>query len=152
MLNEYQGSIVFWVSSLIERLSTETLSAHLRFTSLVILSDSKSLHLAMYTYGIVIVGRTPSLSRAVGLLGVGYFHSGFSSILGDTLEARILFSCRLCQGHHFLIYHRPAGGRPLGWLLPCAGGQQRPCPSTWACFVKRVKYKVPGMYPAFDKI
>lgn len=50
---------------LIETLSAETISRLLRFTTLVILSDSQCLHLAMYTSQRVIVGIKPMLRKAV---------------------------------------------------------------------------------------
>lgn len=49
----------------IERLSAETVSTHLRFTTLVILSDSKFPHLARYNYQKVIVGIKPLFSKEV---------------------------------------------------------------------------------------
>lgn len=146
-----KGQSFFGFFPLIERLSADTICTHLRFTTLVILSDAQSLHLAMYTYQRVIVGIKSSLSKAVVSWVQVIFIQAF--LVFQEIHGRhcFFFHVDCAKGLIFSSVATLQAGDPWAGSF-CAGGQQRCCPSTWACFVRLVKQKVPGMYLAFDKI
>lgn len=117
LLNEYQGPIV---SS-----STPTENYLLKLSLLILGSPPYNFTWPwVSTFGTIHLSERACRNEALGkqsscLLGVGYFHSGFSSVPGDTLEALFLFFMLIVIRASFpsAIYHYPAGRRPLGLLL-----------------------------------